>query len=151
MGRSLPHRESVLPLHVWLLGTSSLRWALSLVSVAYFHEHSCFHLFQVTLGRKGGKFQSVQLLYSKFSVTCRPVHLRRPKVLALSQNFHFTSVTQSCPTLCDPMDCSMPGLPVHHQLPELAQTQVHQVSDAVQLQFFWKLNYLHFLTHLLTL
>ena len=37
----------------------------------------------------------------------------------------FSSVTQSCPTLCDPMDCSTPGLPVHHQLLELAQTHVH--------------------------
>ena len=37
----------------------------------------------------------------------------------------FTSVTQWCPTLCDPMDCSMPGFPVHHQLPELAQAHVH--------------------------
>jgi len=42
------------------------------------------------------------------------------------------SVTQLCPTLCEPMDCSMPGLPVHHQLPELAQTHVHWVSDAIQ-------------------
>ena len=37
----------------------------------------------------------------------------------------FSSVAQSCPTLCDPMDCSTPGLPVHHQLPELTQTHVH--------------------------
>ena len=37
----------------------------------------------------------------------------------------FSSVTQSCPTLCQPMDCSTPGLPVHHQLPELTQTHVH--------------------------
>ena len=44
----------------------------------------------------------------------------------------FSSVTQLCPTLCDPMDCSMPGLPVHHQLPELAQTHVHWASDAIQ-------------------
>ena len=43
----------------------------------------------------------------------------------------FSSVTQSCPTLCDPMDCSMPGFPVHHQLPELAQTHIHLVSDAI--------------------
>ena len=41
-----------------------------------------------------------------------------------------SSVTQSCLTLCDPMDCSPPGLPVHHQLPELTQTRIHQVSDA---------------------
>ena len=40
------------------------------------------------------------------------------------------SVTQSCPTLCNPMDCSTPGLPVHHQLPEFTQT--HKVSDAIQ-------------------
>ena len=44
----------------------------------------------------------------------------------------FSSVTQSCLTLCDSMDCSMPGLPVHHQLPELAQTHVHRVGDAIQ-------------------
>ena len=44
----------------------------------------------------------------------------------------FSSITQSCPTLCNPMDCSMPGLPVHHQLLELPQTHVHWVSDAIQ-------------------
>ena len=44
-----------------------------------------------------------------------------------------SSVAQSCPTLCDPMDCSMPSLPVHHQLPEFTQTHVHPVSDAMQL------------------
>jgi len=43
-----------------------------------------------------------------------------------------SSVTQSCPTLCDPMNRSMPGLPVHHQLPEFTQTHVHRVSDAIQ-------------------
>ena len=44
----------------------------------------------------------------------------------------FSSVTQSCPTLCDPMNRSTPGLPVHHQLPEFIQTCVHRVSDAIQ-------------------
>ena len=44
----------------------------------------------------------------------------------------FSSITQSCLTLCDPMDCSLPGFPVHHQLLELAQTYVHRVSDAIQ-------------------
>ena len=44
----------------------------------------------------------------------------------------FSSVTQSCPTVCNPMDCSTPGLPIHHQLPEFTQTQVHWVSDAIQ-------------------
>ena len=44
----------------------------------------------------------------------------------------FSSVAQSCPTLCDPMNCNTPGLPVHHQLPESTQTHVHRVSDAIQ-------------------
>ena len=44
----------------------------------------------------------------------------------------FNTFTQSCPTLCDPMNRSTPGLPVHHQLPEFTQTHVHRVSDAIQ-------------------
>ena len=48
------------------------------------------------------------------------------------RSLQFSSVTQSCPTFCDPMDCNTPGLPVHHQLPELTQTHVHQVGDAIQ-------------------
>ena len=51
---------------------------------------------------------------------------RRQSVSSIS------SVTQLCPTLCDPMNRSMPGLPVHHQLPEFTQTHGHQVSDAIQ-------------------
>ena len=48
------------------------------------------------------------------------------------QKSQFRSVAQSCMTLCNPMDCSTPGLPVHHQLPEFTQTHVHWVSDAIQ-------------------
>ena len=44
----------------------------------------------------------------------------------------FSSVVQKYLTLCEPMNCSMPGLPVHHQLPEFTQTHVHQVGDAIQ-------------------
>ena len=47
-------------------------------------------------------------------------------------SLQFSSVTQSCPTLCDPMSRSTPGLPAHHQLPEFTQTHVHWVSDAIQ-------------------
>ena len=49
-----------------------------------------------------------------------------------AQICQYSSVAQSCPTLCNPMDCSMPGLPVHHQLPEFTQTHVHRVGDAIQ-------------------
>ena len=49
------------------------------------------------------------------------------------QTYHqFSSVTQSCPTVCDPMNHSTPDLPVHHQLPEFTQTLVHRVGDAIQ-------------------
>ena len=52
--------------------------------------------------------------------------------LRIPEHCCFCLVAQSCPTLCDPMDCSMPGLPVHHQLPEFTQTHVRRVSDAIQ-------------------
>ena len=57
------------------------------------------------------------------------------KIITMNINyisFQFSSVTQLCPTLCDPMNRSTPGLPVHHQLPEFTQTHVHWVSDAIQ-------------------
>ena len=50
----------------------------------------------------------------------------------LHLHIQFSSVALSCLTLCDPMNCSMPGLPVHHQLPEFTQTLVHRVGDAIE-------------------
>ena len=66
-----------------------------------------------------------------------PVFLKNVVVLCISHTTvikynQFSSVSQSCLTLCNPMDCSMPGLHVHHQHPELAQTHVHWVGDAFQ-------------------
>ena len=48
------------------------------------------------------------------------------------EQYQFSSDAQSCPTLCDPMNHSTPGVPVHHQLPEFTQTHVHRVGDAIQ-------------------
>ena len=60
-------------------------------------------------------------------------HFRETEALiSISQFSQFSSVAQSCPTLSHPSYCSMPGFPVHHQLPDLAQTHVYQVSDAIQ-------------------
>ena len=57
-------------------------------------------------------------MYNRFTKTKKRTQIR--------------SVAQSCPTLCDPMNCSTPGLPVHHQLLEFTETHVHRVSDAIQ-------------------
>ena len=61
----------------------------------------------------------------KGAVTPQETDTGRPSV-------QFSSVTQLCLTLCNPMNCSMPGLPVHHQFLEFTQTHVHQVGDAIQ-------------------
>ena len=53
-------------------------------------------------------------------------------MLSSFQLLQFSSVTQSCPTLCDPMNHRAPGLPVHHQLPEFTQTHIRRVGDAIQ-------------------
>ena len=50
-----------------------------------------------------------------------------------AEDSQFSSVAQSCPTLCDPMDCGMPGFPVHNQIPEFTQTHTHRVGDVIQL------------------
>ena len=54
-----------------------------------------------------------------------------PRRAFLMDSVQFSSVSQSCPSLCDPMNCSKPGFPVHYQFPETAQTHVHRVSDAI--------------------
>ena len=54
------------------------------------------------------------------------------EIWMLLGSVQFSSVTQSCPTLCDPMDCSMQGLPIHHQLQKFTQTHGYWVSDAIQ-------------------
>ena len=67
---------------------------------------------------------SVLLLHTKF--------YENRNLSVLFMLYQFSSVAQLCPTLCDPMNRSTPGLPVHHQLPEFTQSHVHQVGDAIQ-------------------
>ena len=69
----------------------------------------------------------ILLEYYLFTAPCHPL-----LIPIRNQSVQFSSLTQSWLTHCDPMDCSLPGFPVLHQLPELAQTHVHQVSDAIQ-------------------
>ena len=77
---------------------------------------------------------STPLLYVLFLWHCLTfvAIIIKLKLVRKDSSVQFSSVTQSYPTLCNPMDCSTPGFPVYHQLPELAQTHVHWVSDAVQ-------------------
>ena len=60
------------------------------------------------------------------------MHLRNLLLKLHSYSVQFSSVAQSCMTLCDPVNRSMQGLPVHHQLPEFTQIHVHRVGDAIQ-------------------
>ena len=68
---------------------------------------------------------AISLCSAKKLSSCQAMKKRK-------RSLQFSSVAQSCPTLCDPMNRSTPGLPVHHQLPEFTRTHVHQVSDAIQ-------------------
>ena len=81
-------------------------------------------LYKVRKTRPGADCDSdYELLIAKFWLKLKKIgKTTRP----------FSSVAQLCLTLCDPMDCSTPGFPVHHQLPELAQTHVHWAGDAIQ-------------------
>ena len=68
----------------------------------------------------------------KKGVQILPTGIKEPPNIFKQGSVQFSSVAQSCPTLCDPMNRSMPGLLVHHQLPEFTQTHVHRVGDAIQ-------------------
>ena len=72
----------------------------------------------------------LKMAYKTFSVPSYSLEEKTQGSFPLQ--VQFSSVAQLCPTLCDPMICSMPGLPVHHQLPKFTQTHVHQVGDAIQ-------------------
>ena len=89
--------------------------------------YSCMHqgteVTRQTTTPKSGEFLWVELWLPNPQNMCWVII---PSTLSVQ----FSS--QSCPTLCDPTDCSTPGFPVHHQLPELIQTQVHWVCDAIQ-------------------
>ena len=79
-------------------------------------------------------YMSILDLFSKGNsiMSSTIFHFPNLQIVVNHLSVQFSSVTQLCPTLCDPMDCSTLGLPVHHQLLELAQTHVYWVGDAIQ-------------------
>ena len=83
------------------------------------------------LGRSPGERNGYLLWYSVHGVTKSWILSLLIHNVVLVSAVQFSSVAQSCPTLCDPMDCSTQGFPVHHQLLELAQTHIRRVSNAI--------------------
>ena len=108
------------------------------------HQHwikrwcfACTHLVSMALAAFLWPISRVSALLDSVNTVPFPVLVFfRPMIILTSINIfssvQFSSVGQSCPTLCDPMDWSMLSLPVHRQLPEFTQTHVHWVSDAIQ-------------------
>ena len=102
---------------------------------------SCKQKHSATVGSTSRNIHSA-LRNAVRNVTLIKLHLSRLNPRPLEEQYdwicletnpvQFSSVTQLCPTLCDPMKRSTPGLPVHHPLPEFTQTHVHRVSDAIQ-------------------
>ena len=76
--------------------------------------------------------KQTMILILHFCEKLSPNTLQIECCIVCDSDNQFSSFAQSCLTLCDPMDCSTPGFPVHQQLPEHAQTHVHQVSDIIQ-------------------
>ena len=93
---------------------------------------ACLASLSITNSWSSLKPMSIELVMpSNHLILCRPLPLL-PSIFPSIRSDQIGSVTQSCPTLCYPLNLSMPGLPVHHQLPEFIQTHVHRVSDAIQ-------------------
>jgi len=79
-----------------------------------------------------GSLFLLQRIFPNQGLSWGILHCRRILYQLNHSSIQFCSVAQSCPTLCDPMNHSTPGLPVHHQLPESTNTHVHRVGDAIQ-------------------
>ena len=92
-----------------------IKW--SDLSIIYDFIYPCVHIFMLVF--------KIPLLQIMFTLTAKLLNYQLSDI-------QFSSVAQSCPTLCDPMNCSTPGLPVHHKLPGFTQTHVYRVGDAIQ-------------------
>ena len=90
-------------------------------------QYSCLERTRGTWWVMMHRVAKDQTQMKQFSTHTQRVRLMEEKISSVQ----FSSVAQSCPTLCDPMNRSTPGLPIHHQLPEFTQTHVHRVRDAI--------------------
>ena len=92
-----------------------IKW--SDLSIIYDFIYPCVQIFMLVF--------KIPLLQIMFTLTAKLLNYQLSDI-------QFSSVAQSCPTLFDPMNCSTPGLPVHHKLPGFTQTHVYRVGDAIQ-------------------
>ena len=107
-----------------LLGTNLIEIKTSI------HAKMCSWMFMVALFIivKNG----VKYIHHLMNIQMWYIHKMVSEIVSSDPQIQLCSVTQSCPVICDPMDCSMPGYPVHHQNLKLAQTHVVRVGDATQ-------------------
>ena len=112
-------------LSYWIGSKTSLIWHQNIwcVDVPGRSEHNGIH-------KRNPFHHSPNSLHSLFEFTL--AFLQLESFWVLTPSVQYSSVAQLCPTLCNPMDCSTPDFPINHHLQELAQTQVHRVSDAIQ-------------------
>ena len=101
------------------------------LSCSTYHLHCSMWIIFFKLHYKGSLLSFSECVNHKLSFHHPQWQAFDPHVL-FTHTAQFSSVAQSCPTRCDPMNRSTPGLPVHHQLPEFTQTHVHRVGDAIQ-------------------
>ena len=99
--------------------------------------HSSFPAWRIPRteepGRQPWDHKELDMTEQLILSTCHKVTAQKGTVGCLhTGSVQFSSVAQLCLTLCDSMNCSTPGLPVHHQHPEFTQTHIHRVSDAIQ-------------------
>ena len=99
-------------------------------SVGYLWHNLAFDVKK--RNRMSYQFKHLWAEFFFFKPFCKICGFLKGKKHFVQSTVQFNSVTQLCLTLCGPMDCSRPGFLVHHQLLELAQTQVHRVDDAIQ-------------------
>ena len=119
----------------------NIHWPFSNSCVGFFLiglKRALYILNKISLYHKYYKYFPQIIVFILVSWTVRELYIfMQPYfsifLLFLSlESVQFSSVTQSCPTLCDPMNCNTPGLPVHHQLLEFTQTHVHRIDDAIR-------------------
>ena len=117
---------------LWTIGVLLVTWEKEKGKTFQF-ERRCQHLHKLCAWTMEwvSKDEDRRMNRSPFWLTLKTKDFG-PQIVSSSLSVQFSSVTQLCPTLCDPIDCSTPGLPVLCQLLEFTQTHVHWVSDAIQ-------------------